>query len=123
MDWAQAASLASIFGAVIAMVLAWRKAPHETRGIDATAAKTFEEAAALSVERSSRLEVKIAAMEVRLEAVECENEVLEEKLKQLENEKKAADERIQQLEAQVQSLEEQVSALGAEPVTKKGKPK
>jgi hypothetical protein len=83
-DWIPVlASLAAAVGSVVALIIAWRKAPAETRKVEADAGNTITDAAVALVEplkqRISDLEevqvrnkARITALEVEVDALKCQ---------------------------------------------------
>ena len=86
------ASTLTLIGAVITLILAYRKAPHENRSLDAGAAKVYQETAQLAAEHANRLEARIvileqrtASQEERILALEAENADLKDWARRLVN--------------------------------------
>ena len=121
--WTDIASIVGVVLSLIAVIVAWRKAPHEERNLDSSAAKAFEEAASLAAQRSERLDQKITQLEKLVAELQCKVKNVETENLDLKAETKRQDERIRVLEEENGDLMEwaeklviQVRNLGGTPI-------
>ena len=86
-------SIVAVIGSVVAIILAYRKAPHEEGNLDAETVKTYQETANLAGERANILEKELADIKKKLKQQQLlldeltgRNENLQGRVTALENE-------------------------------------
>lgn len=112
-DWITLNSLIAVIASMAALILAWRKAPHETRVLDADAEAKISDAAIKLLEP---LQKRIEELEASKERQRASITELERRISELECELR--DERNQKADIIVgaEKLAHQVESLGAQPV-------
>lgn len=82
MDWLRdVATIVAILSSAFALWKAWRMTPHEEGASDASAAKSYAEAAELAQGWAKRLNERLTACETKVHEIEAENERLREENK------------------------------------------
>lgn len=96
-------SAASLIGSILAIIMAWRKLPHDIKKTDGETSETFAKAADMTATQNVRLQEQIERMEGRQDEQEAQ-------IKQLQETNKAKDSRIAELEKLTQEQEHKIQS-------------
>lgn len=105
------ASFIAVIGTIVAIVMASRKAPHESDNLDADTAKTYEEAAALAGERANRLEKQLDAVNKTVKDLQTQNREQQLLLDELAGRDAAKGKRLDALELENNELKERLQIV------------